>query len=195
MFDVDGVLADFVEGFTRLANGLFGTKIITTLEQPSWNFRTWGLLTKNQENLTWDKLKQDPDWWRTLNPLIDVLTFTRINELQVRHEVVFCTNRMSAVAPPGRQTSFWLERHGITRPSVIVSGKKGEVARAIRATHSIDDKIENAWAVHWISDSPQTHSFLIDRPYNRIAALPEVGPSRVTRVATVKEFLDVVETE
>lgn len=195
LMDLDGVLADFVEGFTRLANSLFHTQIITTPDQPSWNFRTWGLLTREQENLVWDQVKRDAGWWTRLKPLVSIGTFSRIDNLQLEHEVVFCTNRVSAAHPPGQQTSMWLESHGVYRPSVIVSGKKGEIARAIGATHSIDDKIENCWAVHWISDSPQTKSYLLDRPYNRIQKRPEVGPSGVKRVLTVDEFLDEVEKD
>lgn len=193
MFDVDGCLADFVLGFTMLAHDLFGTAIVGTEDQPSWNFRTWGLLTRDQENETWKLLRGDSTWWARLKPMISDETFRRINLLKQAHEVVFCTNRSSSASPPGWQTALWLEQHGILRPSVIVSNKKGEIARAIGATHALDDKIENAWAIHWISDSPQTKSFLVDRTYNRIQALPEVGPSGVIRVNTVEEFLDKVE--
>ena len=96
---------------------------------------------------------------------------------------------------PGLQTQRWLTNHGLETPSVVVSSKKGEIARAIRATHSLEDKIENAWAIHWISDSPQTKSFLLDRPYNRVQESPEIGARGIIRVGSVEEFLDEVEGE
>jgi uncharacterized HAD superfamily protein len=191
MFDVDGVLADFVFGFTTLANELFGTKIITTPEQVSWNFRTWGLMTKEQENATWDALKQDPYWWARLQSLAPRETFEQINALQVANDVVFATSRVSDVSPPGWQTKRWLRDHGIYSPSVVVTSKKGEMARAIQANFSIEDKLENAWCIHWISDKPQTVSYIINRPYNQLPVTPEIGKA-LPRVATVDQFLNLI---
>jgi len=195
MFDVDGVLADFVKGFTATANRLFGTKIISTTEQTTWNFHSSGLLSKTQESFTWETLKNDGDWWERLDSLIGEETWRRIRELMRWSEVLFVTNRASDFSPPGLQTQRWLTNHGIETPSVVVSSKKGEIARAVRATHSLEDKIENAWAIHWISDSPQTKSFLLDRPYNRVQESPEIGARGVIRVGSVEEFLDEVEGE
>lgn len=191
MFDVDGVLADFVHGFTALAHELFGTKIITTPEQPSWNFRTWGLMTREQENATWEALKKDPYWWARLLPLVKRETFERINRLRIAADVVFATSRVSDSAPPGWQTQRWLQDHGIYNPSVVVTSKKGEMARAIQADFSIEDKLENAWCIHWISDKPQTKSYIINRLYNQLPEAPEIGKV-LPRVDTVDEFLNLI---
>lgn len=193
MFDVDGVLTDWVLGFTTLAAGMFGTPVVRTVEQPTWDFHTSGLLTRAQEEATWAAMKVAPRWWESLEPLVAPQVFWRIVELKRTSEVLFVTNRASDAEPPGQQTSRWLSAHWIDKPSVVVSGKKGEVAKAVGATHSLEDKAENAWMIHWLTEG-RAASFLLDRPYNRIhQSLPEIGTGKVIRLGKVEEFLAEVE--
>lgn len=193
MFDVDGVLADFNASFTLEGHLLFGTKIFSDAEQLDWNYEDEGAMNKEQRTKAWEVVKNTPLWWFRLCPLVLEETFHRINGLQTRHEVLFVTNRVSHCEPPGWQTKLWLKKHGIELPSVVVTKKKGQQAEVAGADFSLEDKIENAWAIHWISDRPQTRSYLIQRPYNQLEGR-HFGP-RLQRVATVDEFLDIVERE
>lgn len=192
MLDVDGVLANFTYGFSLLANEMFGFPVVHTHEQPTWNFSGEGRLTKVQESAVWTRIRQTVGWWEGLQPLVSPSVFCRISNLGGHHEVLFTTSRVSSVTPPGAETKAWLHTLGVLLPSVIVSPKKGEIARAVGATHSLEDKAENAWSIHWISDIPQTASYLINRPYNQVQTVPEIG-ARVKRVASVEAFLDIVE--
>lgn len=189
MLDVDGVLADFVLAFTTLGNKMFGAPILHTADQQSWSFQSMGLFTADQEAAMWRIVRED-NWWQTLCPLVSLDTFARINLLHRTYNVLFVTNRPSDIVPAQLQTKLWLENRGIYKPSVIVSKNKGEIAKAVSAVYSIEDKLENAWMIRWLH--PDCQSYLLDRPYNRIASVPAVG-ANLPRVQTVDEWLDIVE--
>lgn len=188
MFDVDGVLADFVLGFTQLAvaEGFMET-VIKTTEQPSWDFGQ--VLSEKQQKQLWTLIDHRGSWWESLQPLVPAETFERINKLCDNDVVTFCTHRLAGMPHAQVQTQAWLMRHGIDIPNVVVSKRKGEVARALDIDYAIDDKPENAACIHWISDVRPTKSYILDRPYNHNADLPR----RIKRVLTVDEFLDDIE--
>ncbi len=185
IFDVDGVLADFDLAFTSLAHTLFGTDTSNTHQQRDWNFRN--VMTAQQQVETWDVLMTTPNWWGSLNSLVVNSVFEQINELTDIHELYFVTHRMHYVTPAGEQTVIWLQDRGITNPRVIVSGKKGEVARAVGATHAIEDNWGNACAIHWIADNPQCKVFLLNRRYNEKARL--IIPPNIMRINKIEEFI------
>lgn len=188
LFDVDGVLAEFILAFTALANRLYGTPIIRTEEQPSWRFSKLDYI---QERRVWEIIQATPGWWTGLAPLVGPETLGRIHRLTRTDNVVFGTSRVSDVDPAARQTVEWLRQLGIPNPSVVVTKLKGDLARLIQADYAIDDKAENAACIHWISDSPQTQVYLLDRPYNRNYTLPD----RIKRIHTVDQFLMDIEEE
>ena len=90
MFDMDGVLADFVEAFTRLANEMFGTPHIRTVHQPTWSFAGIGM-TEEQVSAVWDELKATPNWWLGLLRIVTSGAMHRISELSKVAEVYFVT--------------------------------------------------------------------------------------------------------
>ena len=81
--------------------------------------------------------------------------------------------------------------NGVENPAVIISGKKGEFAKVVGATHAIDDKAGNA--VYLQYESPKKKSYLLDASYNQFDQ--KVLGTKVVRVATVDEFLDAVEAD
>ena len=185
MLDVDGVLADFILGFTQLATTAgYLYEPFSTKDQQSWDFNEH-LSWTQQQNL-WVYIKASPTWWETLQPLVSVDEIDQISELAANHQLVFCTQRVGR--HPQLQTTYWLRRLGILNGAVVVTKRKGEVARALDIDYSLEDKVENANCVHWLADVRPCKSFLVDRAYNR------VGRTRgVKVVATVQEFLDRVE--
>ena len=69
---------------------------------------------------------------------------------------------------------------------MIVSGKKGEVCRALDIHYSLEDKAANADCITWLTDN-RTQSFILSRPYNYGVYAPH--SSKVQRVDTVDQFL------
>ena len=77
---------------------------------------------------------------------------------------------------------------------MIGSDKKGEIAKAIDASHCIDDRYQNANMVHYLSEKykggRRTKSYLIDRPYNQA---PGLDPRGIIRIKTFTESLNDIE--
>ncbi len=191
VFDMDGVLADFIYGFLWTAKNMVNPEIPIheTKDHQSWDFD--GLMTKREQTAVWQVIKTSSVWWTTVPPLVKREVFERINRISKEANVYFCTARPSNIRPASTQTSQWLQQHHIEDPNVVVSKMKGDFCKAVGADFSIDDKWDNAQVIHWIS--PDTLSVLIDRPYNQVAPHPRVGSNSVTRVRTVDEFLSLVE--
>lgn len=183
LFDIDGVLARFVEGFTSLANTLYGNVPMTTTEQMlAWDGfpgMTTEMITK-----TWDVILQDQWFWSNLNPAVSNKVFERLNRLNRDNTVYFVTSRVGLDCK--RQTELWLSDYGIAYPTVILSSRKASVAQALRVTHSLEDMLTNAVN---LADVGVT-SYLLDRPYNQTDV--DYG---INRVYAVDEFLNAMEEE
>ena len=187
MFDVDGVLSDFDLAFTTLAHRAYGTPITSTVSQKDWSFRN--ILNAKEQSVIWDILKNTPQWWTSLLPMVSPSTFIRINSLCAHNEVYFITNRMHDITAPGIQTQAWLIMNGITfQPRVVVTKDKGEACKILKVDYALEDNWGNACAIHWISEG--TKSFLINRRYNEKAR--GIIPENIVRVDTVVDFLDIV---
>lgn len=183
MFDIDGVLADFMHGYLRVARTLgHDVELVSHEDIVSWNqFSFVG---------AWNKIHRAANFWCTLPALLCVHTFNRIEELQKRRPVYFVTSRPHT-ADIKHQTALWLDSRGISNPSVIITPSKGQIAAAIGAAYLLDDKAGNA--VYTAYESPKTKAFLLDRKYNQFN--PDVIGSKVQRVKSVEAFLDIVEVE
>ena len=187
VFDVDGVLADFSKTFTALGAQIFKTPQVSDLTQVTWEYTD--LMSAEQRTWVWKVLRETPEWWTTFSPLVSPEDFLRIEFLTVHNEVYFVTNRFSNRRPPGEQTLTWLKCQGISDPRVIVSSRKGEIARAVKADYVLEDNWSNACAIHWMAEGCRT--FLIKRGYNEEAR--KVIPEGITVVESVGEFLDQIE--
>jgi uncharacterized HAD superfamily protein len=184
-FDIDGVLADFMHGFTRLAQGMGLCKTITSSgQQAVWE--RYGDVPDEHVSTVWENAKASPWFWEDLPALVDYPVFRRIEALQGDHEVYFATSRVGRAVK--LQTIRWLRWHGISWPTVVVTPKKGEVAAALGAGYAIDDKAGNAIFMGY---QKGVRSYLLDAPYNRFD--PSVVGSPVRRVRTVEEFITDVE--
>lgn len=181
LFDIDGVLADFVWGYTLLAQELgYLSKAFSTKEQLAWEFDY--CLDQQQQRNIWDIIDHSTWWWSNLQSLVSYRVLETINILQMTNQIVFCTNRRGKQVQ--LQTKYWLVNNGIVNPAVIVTKRKGEIARALDIDFSLDDQVNNANCIHWIADVKPCHSYLLDLPYNRI------GRTRgIQIVSSVEEFL------
>lgn len=187
-FDVDGVLADFMTAFTRLAKAHgYADAVTGTDEQTVWE--QYGSVPSEHVDKVWALIKADRGFWAGAPALIPPGTFRRIDDLQARYEVYFATARVGTNVKA--QTTAWLQWRGVKYPTVVITPKKGETAHALNADYAIDDKAGNA--IYTAYQSPKTASYIIDRPYNRFDH-STVG-AKVRRVKTVDEFLDQIEQE
>lgn len=174
-FDVDGVLAAFLDGYRAVQR---------TLGQPE----TWSLKWDDYWNPeVWSVIRDDAFFWEGLPALASRAEFKRIDSLHDQHDVYFVTHRVGKY--PKAQTEHWLMSRGVSRPTVVVTKRKGEFAASVRATHAIEDKAGSA--VYTAYQSPETRSYLLDKPYNQFDR--DVLGSKVARVDSVSEFLDQVE--
>lgn len=175
VFDIDGVLADFYAGYYD---------VMKMLNKPAPRIGNW--------NDFWDKdawayIRQSPTFWAVLPPLVSWSVFERINKLQGEREVYFATSRHGVRAKV--QTENWLRVASILRPTVIVTGKKGEFCRVVSAEYMIDDKAGNCVFTGYHAEV--TTPYLLDAPWNQFDH--DVLGQKVNRIKTVEEFLDIVE--
>ena len=188
MVDIDGVCADFVKSFTELGAELFGTPVIQTGDHASWGFED--IMNRKQINAIWEKVKNSLDFWEGTACLLSREDIDVLHSNYLKHDLVFATSRVGCRVV--YQTSTWMQNHlNLAHPSILVSSKKGDIARAIGAEFSIEDKVENAWMIHWLTDG-KTKSYLLDRPYNRVGDNPSFGAHAVKRVNTLSEFFAAV---
>lgn len=173
--DIDGVLANFVQGFASLGEEFQGTHYEWNLDLSSWGLG----LTREQEQAGWRKVTADPNFWLNL----DVLNRFPQELLKPMDVVYFITKRKET---PGRSTAQdaarWLRnKQNIELPTVLALDNKGETCRALKVDAFIDDKPENCWDV--MKESPNTKVFLMDQPWNQ-------WDTKVPRVKTLEEFFE-----
>ena len=190
VFDLDGVLADFIGGFTTLAASLFPTQhipVYSTYQQKVWN--GFAGLDEKQEEIVWKAVFQSPSFWTDLEPLNTADEWTALETLSLKADVYFATNR--AGIDPRYQSIAFLEKQGIFRPQVVVTRRKGEFCKCVSATYAIDDKADNASAIAWTSEQHNgiTRPYLIDRQYNRYNDAI-IGSKHVIRVKSLGDYLN-----
>lgn len=180
--DVDGVLADFVWGFTALGKAAFGGKVVKTPDHCGWD--DFPGLDKHQVGMIWDHINKSSGFWRSLNPCVKDEVFWDLDRISNHYPLYFITKRTLGQRVK-QQTEGWLMDQGVSHPTVIISGAKGYAVEALGVTHYIDDKAGNAVFAKY--HNPQCNVYLLDRPYNRFDQT--VVGTKVKRVDSVEQFL------
>jgi len=187
VFDLDGVLADFVAGFRALAAGMGKDPAAVDVgHAPPKSDGTADFETGDAE--VWQEILRSRTYWRDIPSLVDRFVWRRICALEDSYlaRMYFVTNRVGTDVK--RQTEEWLELHGVLRPTVIIARRKGEVCAALGADFHLDDKAGNAVYVSY--QSPDTASYLLDNARNQFNH--DVIGSKVIRVKEVDVYLDAV---
>lgn len=131
--DIDGVLADFIKGYSRIETVLSGEPIITTREQPQWDFRS------EHNEAVWKLIRTSPTFWQNL-PCLFPMDMAYLASLS-RNNVVYMTRRDGVDA--WGQTVRWLENHGIKEP-LVVRIHSGEEKEHFCAVMGIDVLIDDS---------------------------------------------------
>lgn len=108
VFDVDGVLADFSYGFSRLALEYFPIAVTDTMEQLSFRWLREQGVSKDEENALWDEVTRRPDFWFNLPCLLsdnDKRAMYMLVESGV--DIIYLTNRHHTGTMLG-QTEAWI---------------------------------------------------------------------------------------
>lgn len=190
--DVDGVLANFCEGFQNVGRDLFGKDKFPQGYVP----RDWywtDIITKDEERLMWQKLLKTSDFWTTLEPIETNVAALRefLVEFGDKHDVWFVTARAASGGPTqAYQTREWLGRQlgdadsqhrGVI--TVAKSDLKRQVLEGVGITYMIDD---HGPTVESLDSLPGMNAFLLDAMWNQDAVVKN-------RVGSVEEFLANVE--
>jgi hypothetical protein len=189
IFDVDGVICDFVTGWSQLVKNSLDEQygVYSSGEQRTWR---GSKLSKVERDMMWAVIDSRDDWWVTLPPLFtegDHLAMHKLIEAGV--VVYYVTNRF-APDNVAKQTELWLIEHSLpVSGGVITTTEKAEF---VDARFRADPSYELLGA---IDDSPtnlQSYArlnlpcYVRDWRYNRHAV------PHLPRVSSVAEFCDVM---
>lgn len=135
LMDMDGVMTDFIFGFTSKMGDLrtwTGDEFpFESLEAPEFHQQT--------VNHVWEYIEHSSDFWAKLPPTVAAIRAQKeIVNLCENFEVYFVTSRKNG-QHIHRQTISWLWDFGIHNPLVILSHQKARVAKAVNAIAGIDD--------------------------------------------------------
>jgi hypothetical protein len=166
--DIDGCLADFNSGFRQLILEETGKALpaVSDSYPDTWDWPAAGGLSDGEIQRCLDRAHEPgSSFWFALQPLR--FACEALGELSRRHHdghaIYFITNRQGHRVK--QQTESWLYRFGMDRPTVLVASRKGSIARDLRLTGFVDDKLENVEDVR--KKSPKTSVVLVDAPWNR----------------------------
>ena len=199
-FDLDGVLANFHYGFSKIANELFGSPIVKDInEVKAYRWEDWGYpLDKKQHNKVWREIDSKiNNFWLDLEPLVENTIFERMKKMEKENcNFFFITSRKNTAGKSAlSQTKDWIEScTALKNFSVIPSHRKGGILDRAEIDYFIDDLPENV--IEAAIEAPKCKSFLLVRPYNSYA-LEFIKKSHKFKnigiVYSVGEFLDIVE--
>lgn len=176
--DVDGVIADFIWGFTQVATELgVMTGRFRTSDQQEWNFPC-------DMNAVWEEVKGRWNWWMTLEPITTADEITALNKAIGEHDVYFITSRpRTRGLSAERQTHHWLTSIGLHAAHATViatkAGSKGVLCKALDIEVVLEDcpaNLEDLWR-HGVG------AYARAQPYNRDWSC---------RVENVREFLEEI---
>jgi len=184
--DCDGVLADFTSGWRMLINSLYPNKLPEGYIPSDWWYT--GVLTKQEIDAGFAKLKELPNFWLGLLPLPGATEFDAWLEADgLLHDIYVVSSRApSAGLSPSQQTRAWLELNltyyeDVAGVLVVPSATaKRVVYEAAGFSHSLDDHPETVLECQKISGH---NAFLLDQPWNRHYEVHN-------RAASVKEFFE-----
>src|SRR5574337_595222 len=121
VFDLDGVLVDFVHGYSTVANMLFGYPVIFTFEQKHWKWSESQGYTNKQIDEIWRYI-DSTRFWEHLLQLASPQDLRAMKDLAKLKKIIYCTNRRGDTAY--EQSVIWLSQHDFPYGEVLVTDDK-----------------------------------------------------------------------
>lgn len=178
--DIDGCLANFTHAFGDLLISTTGENKLPDNWRTSENFpATWNWhydagYTPDQVHRVWvGMVEGGGKFWRDLPALPTAeATIKQLDRLsKAGHEVYFLTHRSGKKAK--QQTENWLIDHGMTMPTVLLTGNKLPVMVSLELDFFIDDKLATVNEIYRHYSDPNAPKpanspviLLKDAPYN-----------------------------
>ena len=190
-FDMDGVLARFNAPFARLLIEAQGEDLFPEgWEQAGdaegwvvcWDWPTLYGYTAVSQELAWHALRESGNFWHRLPEYSNApKVLDQLETLSATDaiDLYFITQRSGIWAK--RQAEMWLYDRGIMTPTVLVTGNKIPVLKALGANFFLDDRLDTVKAADK-ADLPGV--YLLDRPWNR-----EGRPDDLQVVYTIEDAL------
>jgi uncharacterized HAD superfamily protein len=190
-FDVDGVFANFQQGFLDLVNARFGTTITT--DQWTQYLDIIGpnaacpIFTKEQWDYGWEKLKITPFFWANLKPFpnvdwdqleLDMATF-QFNGYFITKR---CDLNTQELGDSNALTRIFFEKYGIENATAIISCL-GKNRIALLKELAVDAYIDD-WGEQFLeAREAGINAFLLNQPFNQHVDTPY-------RVYSIQEYVD-----
>ena len=177
--DIDGCLASFTGGYTRLLKQQRDLPITYDV----WDWDKKAGYTKEERDNAWHQI-HTTDFWFELEPLDGALdALEQLESMSEDNDIYFITHRSGKQAK--QQTEDWLFQYGITTPTVLISGlDKSPLISSLELNFYVDDKFDNVHKALMLR-LYGFHLYMVDAPYNH--GMDMMG---IERVKSVKEALD-----
>ena len=183
--DLDGVLCDFSQEVTKMANRLFGKQLAPNFLPQNWSWSD--VMTADQWTAIWNELMAVEDFWVHLSELPGVRDLHSFLAKNNDAQVYFITSRAdSAGMSTLVQTTQWLEQRNlwprVDRSIVIVTNAadKWKHIKALEIPWFLDDYLPTIVQIQSICES--TCGVVFDAPYNQ-------DDRKIPRVYSVAEYL------
>jgi len=191
--DLDGVVADFYKGYTKLATQKFGNhvEVLCSIKHRE-RFSTWKLekimnLEKFQAEEMIESINNFPMFYETLELLYPESWQKLISEFSNRedYEITFITSRKNSESVSVREvTKRWLQIQGWQNPSVVVTDEKVLFCKVLGIQKFVDDTLKNCLDVHTHCQEA-CEVFILDYPHNRDHQIPD----SIKRIHTLEDFI------
>lgn len=180
--DIDGVVADFLSPFLRVAEKKIGNGPMLAESITDFNFKDHPVLSAATVEECMVDVSYDPVFWETLTPLLSAEEWRKLEKLSGESRLVFLTHRYERETYDIRQvTCDWLRRHGIRNPAVYFTQEsKAKLVQRLGVSLFVDDRYENCAEVAERTDAVV---LMPSRFYNRSFAHP-----RIKRISSLNEL-------
>lgn len=176
-FDIDGVLADFVGGFSRLAMTMgYCDEVMSGDDRDDWSFPF-------HVDPVWEKVDTTYTFWEALQPLVDDDDIAAMHALAQEAHVMYVTARSGDLQSTARQTHNWLNEWDFPEgPVFFVPAKSEKEGVILPNRYQLIGMLEDKPTILEMLASEGVPVVARDWPYNRSVPVP--------RVSSVAEFVE-----